>query len=183
MKAFLPMLLFGLFGCFPCGLQAQEDIISYTYAREYQIAGIAVSGVSYLDNNAIVGMSGLAVGQRIRIPGDATAQALDKLWKYNLFEDIALYATKIEGDRIYLEIKLSERLRLSSIDYTGVPKSVVNKVKESMDLKPGDIITDYKIGNLEKKVKQEMLAKAYLNADVNVVKKADTAGSGIVLQV
>lgn len=183
LKVVLPILLFGLFGCLPYRLQAQEEVISYAYSREYQIAGIAVSGVSYLDNNAIVGMSGLAVGQRIRIPGDATAQALEKLWKYNLFEDIALYATKIEGDRIYLEIKLSERLRLSSIDYTGAPKSVVNKVKESMDLKPGDIITDYKIGNLEKKVKQEMLDKAYLNAEVNVVKKADTAGNGIVLQV
>ena len=161
-----------------------QETLSYTYAREYQIAGIAVSGVSYLDNNALTHLSGLSVGQRVRIPGEATSKAVDNLWKQGLFENISLSATKIEGDRIYLEIKLSERPRLTTITYEGVPKSVVNKIKEDMDIKEGDIMTDYRIGQIEKKVKEEMLDKSYLNAEVQVVKKADTAsGEGLALVV
>ena len=83
-----------------CPMAGAQDVISYSYVREYQIAGITVSGVSYLDPNALIHLSGLSVGKRIKIPGDATANAIDNLWKQGHFEDIRLTATKIEGDRI-----------------------------------------------------------------------------------
>ena len=170
-----------LWDVFPA--RAQESI-SYSGIREYQIAGITVTGVSYLDDNALVRLSGLAVGQRMKIPGDATAKAVDNLWKQGLFENISIQATKIEGDRIYLNIDLQERPRLSMISYEGVPKSIVTKVDDDLKLKTGDILTDYKIGQLEELIKKELLDKAYLNADVEVVKKADTlVDNGINLVV
>ena len=164
-------------------LRAQQAI-SYDGVREYQIAGITVTGISYLDDNALVRLSGLAVGQRMKIPGDATSKAVDNLWKQGLFENISIQATKIEGERIYLNIALQERPRLSMISYEGVPKSIVTKVDDELKLKTGDILTDYKIGQLEDLVKKELLDKAYLNAEVEVVKKADTlVSSGINLVV
>ena len=90
-----------------------QQAISYDGVREYQIAGITVTGISYLDDNALVRLSGLAVGQRMKIPGDATSKAVDNLWKQGLFENISIQATKIEGERIYLNIALQERPRLS----------------------------------------------------------------------
>lgn len=161
-----------------------QQAISYDGVREYQIAGITVTGISYLDDNALVRLSGLAVGQRMKIPGDATSKAVDNLWKQGLFENISIQATKIEGERIYLNIALQERPRLSMISYEGVPKSIVTKVDDELKLKTGDILTDYKIGQLENLVKKELLDKAYLNAEVEVVKKADTlVSSGINLVV
>lgn len=161
-----------------------QEAISYDGVREYQIAGITVTGISYLDDNALIRLSGLAVGQRMRIPGDATAKAIDNLWKQGLFENIAIQATRIEGDRIYLNIALKERPRLSLITYEGLPKSVITKVDDELKLKTGDILTDYKIGQLEELVKKELLDKAYLNATVEVIKKADTlVESGINLLV
>ena len=161
-----------------------QQAISYDGVREYQIAGITVTGISYLDDNALVRLSGLAVGQRMKIPGDATSKAVDNLWKQGLFENISIQAAKIEGERIYLNIALQERPRLSMISYEGVPKSIVTKVDDELKLKTGDILTDYKIGQLEDLVKKELLDKAYLNAEVEVVKKADTlVSSGINLVV
>ena len=147
-------------------LEAQEDVISYTYVREYQIADVTVSGVSFLDDRALIHLSGLTPGKRIKIPGDATSLALDNLWKQGLFEDISITATRIEGDRIYLNIALKERPRLSGILYEGVPKSIVNKIKDDVKVKEGDLLTDYKIGQIEKKIKDEFLDKSYLNAEV-----------------
>lgn len=161
-----------------------QDVMSYSYVREYQIAGISVSGVSYLDPNALIHLSGLSVGQRIKVPGDATSAAIDNLWKQGLFEDIKLTATKVEGDRIYFNIHLQERPRLSGIVYEGVPKSVINKLEEETKIKAGDILTDYKIGQLEKKVKAIFLDKSFYNAKVDFVRKADTAGNnGVILVV
>ena len=161
-----------------------QDVISYSYVREYQIAGITVSGVSYLDPNALIHLSGLSVGKRIKIPGDATANAIDNLWKQGLFEDIRLTATKIEGDRIYLNIDLQERPRLSGITYEGVPKSIITKVDDELKIKAGDILTDYKISQVEKKIKEAFLDKSYYNAKIDFVKKADTLGqNGVLLLV
>ena len=165
-------------------LEAQEDVISYTYVREYQIADVTVSGVSFLDDRALIHLSGLTPGKRIKIPGDATSLALDNLWKQGLFEDISITATRIEGDRIYLNIALKERPRLSGILYEGVPKSIVNKIKDDVKVKEGDLLTDYKIGQIEKKIKDEFLDKSYLNAEVEMIRKADTLGqNGVLLLV
>ncbi|MEG2665766.1 MAG: hypothetical protein RSA02_01965, partial [Bacteroidales bacterium] len=36
-----------------------QEVVSYVSPKEYQIADISVSGVSFLDNNALVHLSGL----------------------------------------------------------------------------------------------------------------------------
>lgn len=160
-----------------------QQSVSYAYPQEYQIAGISVSGISYLDPNALIRLSGLEVGQRVKIPGDATAKAIDNLWKQGLFEDITLGITKFEGNRVYLNISLKERPRLSGIVYQGVPKSIENKVKEDLSIKEGQMLTEYKVGQIEKKIKDEFLDKGYLNAKFDIVKKADTLNNGGVILV
>ncbi|MCM1555734.1 MAG: BamA/TamA family outer membrane protein [Bacteroides sp.] len=167
-----------------CPTARAQDVMSYSYVREYQVAGITVTGVSYLDPNALIHLSGLSVGKRIKVPGDATANAIDNLWKQGLFEDIKLTATNIEGDRIYLNIELTERPRLSGIVYEGVPKSIITKVDDEVKIKAGDILTDYKISQVEKKVREAFLDKSFYNAKIDFVKKADTANrNGVILLV
>lgn len=164
--------------------QQSSNIMAYNVPKEYQIAEITVSGVNFLDNNALVHLSGLKVGQRVSIPGDLISDALDKLWKQGLFENIQISATKIEGNRIYLDLYLEERPRVTGIVYTGATTSIINKIKEESPIKEGDIITDYKITQLEKKVKKILVDKAYLYGKAQVVKKVDTASdNSIILDV
>ena len=58
-------------------LEAQEKQEIYDYMNEgdFVIGGISVSGVRYLDLNALIGISGLKVGQQVTIPGDAITNA------------------------------------------------------------------------------------------------------------
>ncbi|MDE6106371.1 MAG: BamA/TamA family outer membrane protein, partial [Bacteroidales bacterium] len=160
-----------------------EGTVSYLHPKEYQIADITVSGVNFLDNNALIHLSGLKVGQRVTIPGDFISDALDKLWRQGLFENIQITATQIEGNRIYLDLYMEERPRVTGIVYEGSTTAITNKIKEEISIKDGDVVTDYKIAQLEKKVMKVLVDKAYLNAKVQVVKRVDTASSNALILV
>ena len=48
--------------------QTEDKYVSYVYPEEYTIAGITVSGVKFLEPNALIGLSGLRIGQKVDIP-------------------------------------------------------------------------------------------------------------------
>src|ERR1035437_6985669 len=75
--------------------------IDYSSPKEYIIAGITVSGVKYLDNNVLIMLSGLTIGDKVKIPGDKITQAVRKLWEQGLFEDIKVSISQIVDNQIY----------------------------------------------------------------------------------
>ncbi len=175
-----------LCGCLTATVVAQnmtDGMVSYAHPKEYQIADITVSGVNFLDNNALIHLSGLKVGQRVTIPGDFISDAVDKLWRQGLFENIQISATQIEGNRIYLDLYMEERPRVTGIVYEGSTTSITNKIKEEISIKEGDVVTDYKIAQLEKKAQQVLMDKAYMNGKVQVVKRVDTASSNALILI
>ena len=74
-----PMRILSLFALLLTGLiataQTEEKFVSYTYPEEYTLAGITISGVKYLDPNALIGLSGLRIGQKLDIPGEVISAA------------------------------------------------------------------------------------------------------------
>ncbi len=50
--------------------------LNYTNPAEYTIAGIEVTGLNVLDKNAMVSLTGLKVGDKIKIPGDGISNAI-----------------------------------------------------------------------------------------------------------
>ena len=60
----------------------------YANPKEYHIGGISITGVRYLNHNALIQLSGLKEGQKIKIPGDAITKSLKKLWKQQIFQVI-----------------------------------------------------------------------------------------------
>ena len=99
------------------------SIIDYTYPDEYVIGNVTVSGIKYLDPNAIIGLSGLRKNSRIQVPGDKVTEAVEKLWGQGLFSDVKISVTSIISDTIVLDIFLSERPRISSVHYFGMKKA------------------------------------------------------------
>src|SRR5690554_1641442 len=95
---------------------------SFTEPREYTIAELKVEGIEFLQPLPILKTTGLKVGQKIKIPGPEISHVITKLWKQDLFSDVKVYASKIEGDEVYLTIYLKERARLNSLTFTGVKK-------------------------------------------------------------
>src|SRR5690242_7332567 len=101
---------------------ASDANLNYANPAEYIIAGIEVSGINVLDKNAMISISGLKIGDKIKIPGDAISGAIRKIWKYGLVGDITIEVTKIEGSNVYLSIILAERARLMAFYFTGISK-------------------------------------------------------------
>ena len=53
--------------------------LNYANPREYIIGGIDVVGLKVLDKNAIISLTGLKIGDKVKIPRDAIANAIRKL--------------------------------------------------------------------------------------------------------
>ena len=84
------VLLFCLFACLPLAAMAQDKIINpdISYAgtpRTCEIGGLAVEGVEGYEDYVLTGLSGLAVGQEIEVPGSAITDAVKRYWKHGLF--------------------------------------------------------------------------------------------------
>ena len=54
-------------------------LTNYANPREYEVASIDIRGLNILDKNALISLSGLRVGDKIKIPGDEISQAIRKL--------------------------------------------------------------------------------------------------------
>jgi outer membrane protein insertion porin family len=153
--------------------QQQQEIVNYLQSDEYILEGITISGVRFLDSNALIGISGLKTGQPLSIPGEEITGAVKKLWDQGLFSDVRVTVTKIEGNKLYLDFFLQERPRLSSTKITGIRNSETQDLVEKINLPNGSQVTPYVLNNVERIVKEHYLSKGFLNAKVEFVQKDD----------
>ena len=77
-------------------IQVGNDLseVDYSFPREYEIGGITVTGVEYVDPSVVAMLSGLYVGQKIKVPGEKISDAIRRLWEQGLFEDIQITYTQ-----------------------------------------------------------------------------------------
>lgn len=161
----------------------QDSNLNYANPKEYTIAGIEVVGIEILDKNAMISISGLKIGDKIKIPGDDISNAIRKIWKYGLVGDISILVDRIEGSDIYLTIELTERSRLNSFYFTGISKTQESGLKEDLNLIRGKIVNDAMVRNTELAVKKYFVKKGFLNTEVKVTQELDTLNDGIKLQI
>ena len=156
--------------------QAQDDnnLVKYGQINEYEIGGITVDGAKYLDENALISLTGLKVGDRIKVPGDAITNAIKKLWKHGLVTDASVQQEKIEDGKIFLVILLKERPRMSKFEFSGVSKTQQTDLTESLSLNRGKVLTDAILKNTENTVRQHFVNKGYLNCVVSSSQVPDT---------
>lgn len=156
----------------------QPGGFNYASPVEYTIAGIDVVGLNILDKNAMISLTGLKIGDKIKIPSTATSTAVRKLWKHGLVGDVSITADRIEGTNVYLTIRLTERPRLTDFYFRGISQSKEASLKEDMRLIRGKIVTEAMIRNAESAVKKHFVKKGFLNTEVKIVKEKDTLNRG-----
>ena len=168
----------------PTKTSNQEVELNYVKPDEYEIAQINVTGVNVLDKNALVSLTGLKVGDKIKVPGDAISGAIKKLWKHGLVGDVSIYIEKIEAGKAYIKIELTERPRLTGFTFEGVNKSKESELREDLNLIRGRVLSDAVIKNAELTVKNHYVTKGYLNTEVKIVQEKDTLNrDGVKLRV
>jgi outer membrane protein insertion porin family len=148
---------------------------------EYEIGGITVSGSENLDKTVVILLSGLTVGEKITVPGDELSKAIKNLWKQKLFEDISIYVTEKQGNRIFLEIHLSELPKLSKFYFTGVKKSWKDDLREELKLQRNTIVTENLIITSKNKIKRYFREKGYRKAAVDIVQIVDSSYANSVI--
>ena len=150
--------------------------IDYSKPTDYEIGEIEVIGNSFSDANALKSIAKLKVGDKIRIPGSTISSGIRSLWKLRLFTDVQIYATKVVGDIIFLEIKVEERPRLKAFSYTGAKKSRHEDLNDVVNthLTKGGIVTEASKTNAINGIKRYYKEKGYLDTEVEVTEKIDS---------
>jgi outer membrane protein insertion porin family len=165
--------------------EAENDSINfsiyYSSPKEYTIEGLNVQGIRYLDTQVLLQISGLSVGDRITVPGDAITNSIKKLWNHGLFSDVKISAEKISGEKIWLRIDLQERPRLAEVNFSGVTKSEKDDINKKVLLLKGSQVTDNQVNTAQRIIKNIFLDKGFLNTDVKIVQRDDTTQNNSVI--
>ena len=155
--------------------------IEYTLQRKtYEIAGITVSGAESYEDFVLIGFSGLAVGDKIEVPGDQITKSIRRFWKQGLFSDVKIEATKIEGNKIWLNIALKQRPRVSEVIYNGIKKSDKEDLEVKVGISKGSQMTPNLADRAETMVKKFYAEKGYYHTQVNVRQYKDESLPGYV---
>jgi outer membrane protein insertion porin family len=151
------------------------DILELNYAKpqKYRIAEIKAMGLTTLDENAIISLSGLKVDDRIDVPGDAISNALKKLWRQGIIGDVKILVTKIEGEDIYLLLDLTERPRFSRVEFNGINKTQEGELRDKVNIR-GRVVRDDVLNTAKRNIEKYYLDKGYLNTDVKIYQDRDT---------
>ncbi len=157
--------------------QSDSTRIEFDYSdpSEMEIGGITVTGIKYLDENILINLSGLRVGQIITVPGQEISQAIKKLWDQGLFSDITISVEKTVNKIVFLNINLSERPRLSKFSFEGIRKSEADDIREQIKLSKGNQVTDNVIINAKNRIINYLNEKGYYNVEVSVRQEADSS--------
>lgn len=174
LKQIKPLLL-GLSVGFVTPLFAQTPdtivpTLDYSQQREYEIGGVRITGVQYADAGTLISISGLRVGNKVRVPGNDFTNAVRTLWNLKLFTDVQILQERTVGEQIFLEIAVKEVPRYTRHSFVGVKKSkhddlngIINKF-----LQKGAILTNNVKATLVYKLQQHYVEKGYLNARVRI---------------
>ncbi|MCQ2328589.1 MAG: BamA/TamA family outer membrane protein [Paludibacteraceae bacterium] len=160
---------------------ASAPQIEYTYQRNtYEIADITVTGADSYEDFVLIGFSGLAVGDKIDVPGDQITKAIRRFWKQGMFADVKIVATKIEGDKIWLEMRFVQRPRISSVEYEGLKKSEKEDLEVKVGITRGNQMTPNLSDRAETVIKKYFAEKGFHNTRVLVKQDPDRDHPGYV---
>jgi len=184
------------FSCFLGNVFAQQktdtipasvdpELINITNSRipkEYTIAGIKVTGTKRYDEQLLISISGLSVGEKVMIPGgDNFSKAITNLWNQRLFSNVQIYFTKLEGSNLYIEIQVFERPALSKYFLKGIRKADDEELRGKTGLVPGRVVTEnVKISAIQA-IQKFYTEKGYQSATVKIEEIPDPAQANFVI--
>ena len=157
--------------------QVMENLPEVEYSsgsrQSYEIMDITVSGADNYEDFVIIGFSGLAVGDRIEVPGPQITKSLKRFWKQGLFSDVKIKATKMEAGKVWLEIALTPRPRVSEIVYNGLKKNEKDDLEVKVGISKGNQMTPNLRDRAKTVIKKYLADKGFHNAEVQVIEFPD----------
>jgi len=146
-----------------------EGIFTSKTPKEYTIAGITVIGSKAFDANLIISISGLAVGDKVTIPGtDVFGKAIAKLWRQNLISDVEISFIRLEGRDLYIQLEITERPRLASFRFEGIKKNERDDLEPKVALVKDRVVTENMRLSAVEAIRKFYFDKGYRNVDIQL---------------
>lgn len=177
------MLTFAVLAANAQNIHSSGSSVDYLSPKEYEIGGVTISGVQYLDHNVLLYLTGLEIGKQISVPGQDIADAIKKLWEQGLFSDVKVSVTNTIGNKIFLDIYLEERPRLSKFSFKGVKKGEADDIREQIKLTKGSQVTENMKLTSERYIKDFFIDKGYFDAEVTITEEPDSSVANSVILV
>jgi outer membrane protein insertion porin family len=148
-----------------------ENIYNAKSPKEYIISDIKVTGTKSFDPNLIISISALAVGDKVMIPGgDNFSKAISNLWKQNLVSDVQIYFTNLVGNKLSVEINITDRPTLANFKFKGIGKSEADDITTKLGLSKNRLtrVTENLKSSSINVIKKFYIDKGFRNVDVKV---------------
>ena len=149
------------------------DIIYSPIPKVYEIAGIRVTGVPDVEDYVIIGYSGLSVGERIEIPGEAISTAVKRFYRQGLYSKVEINLEKTVGDKAWLEISLKQQPRMAELRFNGVKGGEKKDLLERLGVEKGQQLTPNIVARIVQVVKQYYNDKGFKNVLVTSSQQPD----------
>jgi outer membrane protein insertion porin family len=169
-KIVLSLLLFGIFS----QIKAQERV-PFDQGKTYILAKVDVVGKISFNSNTVVTFAGLEKGQQITVPGEEISNAIKKLGKLGLFDEISFYVNKIENDSIFLDLHVEELPKLNEVKLVGVSKSKIEGLIKDNGLTKGKVVNENLITTTKNYIENKYKKDGYYNTKVAINTVIDTS--------
>ena len=150
--------------------------------KEYELAGLTVSGAKYLDQDLLIAVTNLVVGQKVRLPNDENiAKAIKALWKQELFSNVDITITKYIEDKVFINIAVEERPRLSRFNFRNIKPAEAKDLKSKVSLVTNKVVTEATKKEAVERIKKFYTDKGFGRVTVKVLERPDTAAVNKVI--
>lgn len=145
------------------------NIFNQKTPKKYKINSIKIIGNKYFDENLLLSIAGISVGDELTIPGtDAFSKSIRKLMNQNYFNDVKIYFTGLHGNKLDVEIEVTERPRLSDFHFINARKSESEDLSGKTGLVKGRVITENMKRSAVEAIKKYYFDKGFQNINVNI---------------
>ena len=173
-KSYYSYFLLGLFLLLGYSNYAQTE--GFIKGRTYVVDSIKVSGLKSFNAQTVISYSGLRKGQKISVPGEQVSEIINKLWGLELFSDINFYVTKVNEEKIDLEIEIEELPTLTDVKVNGLKKGKIETIIKDTELTAGKKLSESFLTNTKNYIENKYKKDGFLNTKVTLNTILDTVG-------
>jgi outer membrane protein insertion porin family len=152
-----------------------QDRVPFDEGKPYILKKINVTGKITYNEQTVVTFTGLEKGQKLTVPGEEITNAIKKLWKLGIFNDVNFYVDRIEGDSISLDLNINELPKLKEVKFVGVKKGKVDGLIKDNALTPEKIVNENLITTTKNYIENKYKKDGFYNTKVNITTVEDTA--------
>lgn len=157
------------------------DIIYSPIPKQYEIAGISVKGIPESDEYIAIGFSGLAIGDKVDIPGAEITDAVKRFWRQGLYSKVEINVDKVAGDKVWLVIELQRQPRMSEMRFEGTKGGEKKDITERLGMVSGQQLTPNIIAQAKHIIEDYYSKKGFKNAEIKIVQQPDLSKENQVI--